>query len=146
MPTAGRLAGAITYGALALYLSELLRPVFEEEGLTLTFTLSNGVIGVLVGWIIAGSRAGRGYPAAIGYGITAGVALVFWFAFVWSFLEMIERSLDKRYKGALEAVTDIFNLGMESVVEGATPVTIGTLVVGALMAALVTDFIGQRLP
>jgi hypothetical protein len=146
MPTAGRLAGAITYGALALYLSELLRPVFEEEGLTLTFTLSNGAIGVLVGWIIAGSRAGRGYPAAIGYGITAGVALVFWFAFVWSFLEMIERSLDKRYKGALEAVTDIFNLGMESVVEGATPVTIGTLVVGALMAALVTDFIGQRLP
>ena len=135
MPTAGRLAGAITYGALALYLSELLRPVFEEEGLTLTFTLSNGVIGVLVGWIIAGSRAGRGYPAAIGYGITAGVALVFWFAFVWSFLEMIERSLDKRYKGALEAV-----------MEGATPVTIGTLVVGALMAALVTDFIGQRLP
>ena len=146
MPTAGWLAGAITFGALALYLSELLRPVFEEEGLTLTFTLANGVIGILVGWVIAGSRAGRGYPAAIGYGITAGVALVFWIAFVWSFLEMLERSLAKRYRGALEAVTDIFQLSMDSVVEGATPQVLVTLAVGALIAALETDFVGQCLP
>ena len=57
---------------------------------------------------------------------------------------MIERSLDKRYDGPVEAVVSIFEIGIEMGGWLATPTVIGVLAIGGIFAALFVDAIGRR--
>lgn len=144
MPTMGRLVGAILYGALAWYTSLLIVPLFPEGTNMGLFQEVNTVFGLIVGWTIAGPRAGTGYTAAFSYGLTTVVALVVMTLFFNSSVVMIEQSLRKRYDGPGEAVTAVFEMFVEHGAMMLTPEIIATLLVGGTGAALVTEFFGSR--
>lgn len=146
MPTMGRLVAGIVFGALAYYVSTLIIPLYEEGTVPKFFAIINTAIGILMGWIVAGSRAGDGLRAAVGYGLTTIVAISFWFLFSHSFVEMIKQSLRKKYHGPVEAVTDVFNLGIDLAQMAGTPEVLTALVVGGIIAGLITEFFGQRFP
>lgn len=144
MPTFGRLVGAILFGALAWYTTLLIIPLFPEETNLGLFQEVNTCLGLFAGWTVAGSRAGTGYVASLSYGLTALISLVVMGLFFNSFFVMIEFSLRKRYDGAGEAITHVFELFIEHGLMMATPEIIGTLLIGGLAGGLVTEFFGRR--
>lgn len=146
MPTAGKLVAAILFGVLAYYVTTLTVPLFPEGTQPRFLFVINIGAGVLMGWIVAGSRAGTGYSAALGYGITTGAVIAFWSLFGNSCLEMLERSLNNRYDGPVEAVVSIFELSIELGWLMATQSVVVVLLIGSIIAGLITDFIGQRFP
>ena len=144
MPTMGRLVGAILFGALAWYTTNLIVPLFPEGTNLGLFQELNTFFGLVAGWTVAGPRAGTGYIASISYGLTTLVAMVVMALFFNSFVVMIERSLRLRYDGPGEAVTDVFALFMEHGLMILTPEIITTLLVGGLVGGFVTEVFGRR--
>jgi len=144
MPTMARLVGAILYAALAWYVSELIKPFFEDGFDPGYFSEVNAVVGLYIGWTIAGSRGGTGYMNAVSYGLTATVAMTLLGLFVHSSYDMIQRSLRKQYDGPVEAVVNIAELGLEHAKTMAQPEVLIPLVAGGVLAALVVEFTGRR--
>jgi len=104
------------------------------------------LIGLLAGWVVAGSRSGNGYRNAIGYSLTAMVSMVVWGLFIYSSIEMVERSIRKMYDGPVDAVVSVFELAVEYLRTIASFEVIAFLVIGSLICGLVTDFFAQRYP
>jgi hypothetical protein len=147
MPTAARLVAAIVLAALGWFASELVKPLIEAQTGRTEFgglSLINLVLGALCGWIVIGKRAGRGYSAAIGNGLTGGAALVFWALFVQAVREMVDRSLARRYDGPVEAIGAIFELAVEYGAFLLDTQMLVTLVAGAILAGLASEFAAGR--
>ncbi|RYG91886.1 TrgA family protein [Loktanella sp. IMCC34160] len=144
MPTMGKLVAAVLFGALAWYVSQLCIPIFPEGTMPTFWTGINTGFGILMGWVVAGKRAGMGLNAALSYGVTTAAAIIFWALFGNSAVEMVERSLDKRYDGPVEAVVSIFEIGVETGQMLATAEVLGALFIGSIIAALIVEFVGKR--
>jgi len=144
MPTMGRLIGAVLFGALAWYTTLLIIPLFPEGTNLGLFQEVNTFFGLFAGWTVAGPRAGKGYSAAISYGLTSLVAMVVLALFFNSGVVMLEQSLRKRYDGAGDAITAVFEMFVEHGAMLATPEIMTTLLVGAIGGGLITEFFGSR--
>ena len=146
MPTAGRLSAAICFALLGVGFAYLATPFFSEARAPWFWYPLNGVVGIIVGWKVVGSRVGRGMAAGLGNGITGTVALLFWVLFFMSFAEMIRKSMRKAYDDPLEAVVGVFEIMGEYVIQFAD-VQLGIfLAVGSLVVGFIVEFIGSRLP
>ncbi len=144
MPTAAKLVAAILWGVLAWYVSQLIKPLFPE-GTDLGFYAEvNAVIGVAMGWQVAGKRAGTTWAGAISYGLTATVAVVFWGLFLHSFAEMVRMSTRKLYDGPVDAVVGVFALMAEYGTLMLDTTVIGTLVIGGVLAGLLTEWTARN--
>ncbi|MXQ07350.1 TrgA family protein [Alphaproteobacteria bacterium GH1-50] len=146
MPTGGKLVAAIVFGALAYFISDLIKPLLvDTHGTELDwFSRWNGLIGVLMGWQIIGKTAGKSYRTAFGMGLTTLAATVFWCLVLWSAWEMIQKSMRRSYGGAVEAVQDMTQIFVEYAVFAARQEIIIAAVIGALFCAWVTEFFGKR--
>lgn len=144
MPTTGRLAGAIFFGALGGLLCWLLLPAFLDAGPPFFWYLLCPIAGVLVGWTFVGSRTGQGLGPAIGTGLTGGAALGFWVLFVMSGKDMVTASMRGRYSGPVEAVIDIFAYMVDFAKLFYSPMILAVLFGGGLIAGLLTDALGSR--
>ncbi|MFU8865095.1 MAG: TrgA family protein [Rhodobacterales bacterium] len=140
MFTAPRLVAAVILAGVGYVASEMIKPLAPEGTQFGIFSLVNVALGALVGWFVIGSRIGRGMAAAISYGLTGTVVLIFWGLFTQSVNEMLRLALRRRYKGPFEAITDIFNLGIDFAVMIATPQVLGTLFLGGVLAAVLAEF------
>jgi len=76
MPTAGKLVAAVMFAGLGALVTFLIIPQFPEGTNFDWFMPGNALIGLLSGWIVAGSRSGNGYYNAIGYGLTAMASMM----------------------------------------------------------------------
>ena len=65
MPTAAKLIAALCLAIVAWLTSEAIRPLFPAGTDFGNFNYINAAIGLVLGWIILGARAGRGYAAGI---------------------------------------------------------------------------------
>lgn len=139
MFTAPRLVAAVLLAVVAVAASELIKPLMPEGTQFGMFSLVNAGLGALVGWIVIGKRIGRGISAAINNGLTGAAALLFWGLFTQSGNEMLRLSLRRRYKGPVEALTDMFRIGMEFAVTIATPAVLGTVILGAVVASVLAE-------
>lgn len=108
MPTAARVVAAILLAILGFVASEQIKTLMPEGTGFGWFSVVNAGIGLLCGWWVLGSRAGRGWIAAINNGITGMAALVFWGLFVQGANQMVEDSLKRRFSDPLEAVAAVF--------------------------------------
>ena len=144
MPTAARLTASICFGALGLAFAFLALAYFEEaQGPSYWFPL-NGAVGIVVGWMIAGSRVGKGTGAAIGNGITAVMALLFWVFFLMSFADMIDKSMRNAYDGPVEAIVGVFEIMGVYAVQFVI-VELGVLMlIGSIIAGLIVEFASSR--
>jgi hypothetical protein len=102
------------------------------------------VLGLIIGWRVMGPSVGKGYVEAAGSGIKTAVVLVFFALLLLSLKEMLENSVKMRYDGAMDATLDIF-VTMARRSEGLLSLgVIGTIVIGGIIAGLVTESAGRR--
>lgn len=147
MPDAARLVAAICLAIVAFFLSGLVMEVYRAEyGETNFgwFVQVNLVIGLLVGWISMGKRAGRGVSAAITNGVTGVFLLVLWGLFVQACNEMTRLAMKNRYDDAFEAIAAIFQIAAEWGLLLLTAPILGTMAVGAFVSGILTEYAWQR--
>lgn len=144
MPTASKLVAALLFGALAFFVSDLVKPLLEEGTQVGLFSLVNTLVGVLMGWRISGARVGYSMQASLGYGITTVAATVFWCLFIWAGYLMVESSMRLRYDGPMEALQDMGAMMIEFAQTMATPTVIGSLVIGGLFFGWLTEQVSRR--
>ncbi len=144
MPTAGKLFSALGLAALAWYATVIVKAIWPVEMDFGHFSLFSAVLALLVGWWVIGTRLGRGYMQGISAGLTGLFALLFWAFLLLSVYEMIERSLDMRYKGPVEAIADVFQIALEYARNVYYWPLIGLLVLGAAVVGLVAEAVTRR--
>ncbi|WP_375254992.1 TrgA family protein [Yoonia sp.] len=146
MPTAARLAGAIVFAVLGLYLALLSTNLFpNERAPDYWYPLLVGV-GVAVGWKFCGGRAGKGYSASFGLGITTSLCIAFWVAFLVGMERMISNALDMEYGGVMNAIMNVF-VEMSLFAEDMFDITLLiNLFVGGIIGAFLVEIVARRLP
>ena len=140
MPDAAKLVAALGMAILAFIVSGMIPPLFEENKNFGWFTWVNVALGLVVGWKVMGTRAGRGLVSAINVGLTGPVVLVFWALFVQSCNEMVRIAMRNRYDGAAEALGAIFKIGAEWALQISTVEIWATLLIGGVIVGLATDY------
>lgn len=144
MPDAARLAAALSLALLAFIVSGMYMPLMPEGTDFGYFTWINMGLGVLVGWLVMGRRAGRGLTAAINNGLTGMAAMVFWALFVQGTYEMFRQAMRHRYDGPMEALAAIFTIGMDYGIILFVPSIILTLIIGGVLSGLAADYAKKR--
>lgn len=137
--TAARLVAAIFLAITGWLASQLIMPLMPEATDFGIFEYVNAGLGAAVGWIVIGSRVGRGMSNAIGVGITSAVVLVFWGLFVQSAREMVALANKRRYDGPIEATVGVFEIGIEYLAVMATPAVLGALLLGGIVSAILAE-------
>lgn len=144
MPTAAKLAAAILFGLLAWYVSEMVIHLFPERTEPGRFSEYNAVLGVIVGWWVAGARARTTWPNAVAYGLTAALSMMLLALFLHSLIVMLNQSLHRVYDGPLEAVLDVVRLMLDKFSMIATPEIMATLLVGGVVGGIATEWVGRK--
>jgi hypothetical protein len=132
--------------AVAFFAAELYKPGLPPETIWGSFTTVCVVFGILVGWFDLGRIVGKGYNAAITYGVRASAVLVFWCLIIFSIYEMILRALKKRYKDVSEALEGVFVLMADfgAALFRVEPMVV--LVVGGILVAFLAEWGRKRWP
>ena len=144
MPTAARLMAAVCLAVVGYIISEMVKPLMPESTDFGYFVPLNITLGILVGWIVMGRRAGRGTTSAINNGLTGVFVLMLWGVGIQACNEMVRLAMRNRYDGPFEAIIDTFQIGAEFAMTIAT-VPIGVaLVVAAVISGLLTEFADNR--
>lgn len=144
MPTFARLVAAVLFAVLAAVVSEVAKDLFPPERQMKFFTEFNAAVGFILGWRVAGGRAGIGYSEAIGYGITASVAIFGCALFLQCCYEMLRLALRKQYDTAPEAVVGVFELMLENAQTASSIQVWGLTIGGGIVAGLITEFTSRR--
>ena len=144
MPTAAKLAALVLFGALTWAVSNLVVRHFPEGSDPGWFAEVNATAGAILGWRIAGPRGGTGWTSAVGYGITATIAIVAVATFLQCFAIMIRQSLRRLYDGPVEALVDVFELMVRNGEYLLHAEGLGTLAVGGVLAGLLTEWVGRN--
>jgi len=135
---------AISLAVLAFVLSGMVVPLMPESTDFGYFLPLNVLLGLVVGWRVMGKRAGRGVVAAINNGLAGVFVLMLWAIFLQAANEMVRLALRNRYDDPFEAIVAVFQIGAEFGVMIATlPIGVA-LVVGAVIAGLLTEFAYNR--
>ena len=146
MPTVGKVVAALTFGAVAVYVSLLIQDMYAEERPFDNLAWINACLAAIVAWRVAGRRAGTGYNAAFGYWLTTTIAVIFVCLFFNSFADMIRQSMRMQYDGPMEGIVDIASIMWDYGQEIATQDNLLTAFGGGLIAAMITEFFGRRFP
>lgn len=146
MPTGGKLIAAITFAALAYFISDLIKPLLVDTEGSRVGMLSpiNALVGMAMGWTIMGNGAGKTYRQAFGYGVTTLAATFFWCLFVWAGYKMLLRSIAQRYDGPVHAVQGMAELFLDYAKLVAVNEVLIPALVGALFMAWLTEFFARR--
>jgi hypothetical protein len=137
MPTAARLIAALVLAATAWFVSQTIKPHLPQGTIFGWFDYVNVALGVLCGWIVIGGRSGRGMSAAVGNGLTGVFMLVLWAIFLQASYLMLAQAMRRHYRGPLEALLDIFNIGVDYAklllnADVAAPLLVGGIAAGVL--------------
>ncbi|HVG48396.1 MAG TPA: TrgA family protein, partial [Rubellimicrobium sp.] len=143
-PTAAKLAAAVLFGALAWYISELIKPLFPGGADLGRFAEYNAAIGAVIGWRVAGERARTTWPHAVAYGLTTALSMLLVALFLHSFFVMLSQSLRKVYEGPMEALVDVARMMIENFQMIATPGIMATLLVGGILGGLATEWVARN--
>ena len=144
MPTAARLMGAISLSLVAYILSRMIMPLMPDGTDFSYFVLTNMALGLVAGWVVMGPRAGGDILAGIGNGLTGVFILVLWGLTAQAILEMLSRSLQRRYDGLGEAFLAVLNLGAEYFLVMATLPIAVAIIVGGAVAGILTNLAKAR--
>ena len=143
MPTAARLVAAICLAVTAYLVSRMIIPLMPESTDFGYFVPLNIALGLVVGWIAMGWRAGRGVVAGINNGLTGVAVLVFWGLAVQAAYEMFRLAMRNRYDGPFDAIVAIFRIGAEYALMIGTVEIVVFLVVAAVVSGLLTEVAGR---
>ncbi|KAJ04679.1 TrgA family protein [Sulfitobacter mediterraneus] len=140
MPTAAKLTAAICLAAVGYILSLMVMPLMPESTDFGYFIQLNAVLGLFVGWLVMGRRAGRGTTAAINNGLTGVFVLMLWGVGVQAINEMIRLAMRNRYDGPFEAMVAVFQIGAEFAVIVITVPIVIVAVIASIISGLLVEF------
>lgn len=140
MPNAAKLVAALGMGGLGFIVSLLIMDLFPEDTNFGWFIHVNVALGLFVGWVVTGSRAGRGMVPAMNTGMTSAVVLIFWGLFVQSCNEMVRLAMKNRFDGAMEALIAVFEIGAEYAVFMSTLTIWAVIMGGGLLVGVLTEY------
>lgn len=144
MPTAAKFASALLMAVFAWWIASHLVITNLQEGRSAGHMVQiTTLIGLVVGWRVTGQRIGDGMGRAAGVGMTAAAVMFFWALAIFSMNRMIERAMQNRYHGPMEAVLDVFRLGSDYVRELISPTTGIILLLGCVIIAMVAEWINR---
>lgn len=146
MPTAAKIAAALAFGLLALFTAQLYVPQLPKGTDLGYFREITAAIGVVCGWWVMGRQVGRDYRAAAEVGLRTAVTIVFWALLGFSSYIMIKRSMRMMYDGPMEAVLGVFQLMVEYGQKMLVPEVVAVLLLGGMMAGLVSEWVSKRWP
>jgi hypothetical protein len=144
MPTMPKFIAALFFAVLGYLCGDLIKPLLPDGTRTGLLNETLAAIGVLSGWLMAGKRAGDGWRSGFGYGLTSAGLLAFWGVFTFAGYTALDRSMNRRYDGPMDAIMAMVSLGLEYVVMIAVPTVIGPLIVGGLFGGWLTEWVAKR--
>ncbi len=144
MPTAAKLIAAILFGALAFFVSDLVKPLLPEGTQTGALSPVNGIFGLILGWRVMGHRAGDGVVPSLGYGLTTVFAITFWCILIWAGKEMYDNSIKLRYDGPVEALQEMAGFMVDYARLIATTEVVLPIVIGGFICGWITEYFSQR--
>ena len=144
MPTGSKLVAAICLAILGAIVAEMVKPLMSEGINFGHFTYVTAILGLIVGWVHLGKRAGGTMTDGINNGITAVVILVVFALFVFGSYEMVDQALRHRYSTMMEAMRGILEIGMEYGQYLIDVEIIATLFVGAVLSGMITEYAHRR--
>lgn len=140
MPDGARLTAALCLALLAFIVTGQIMPLLPEGTDFGYFTVVNVIIGFLAGWVVMGKRAGRGITSAINNGLTGVVVMVCWGLLVQGCYEMVRQAMRNRFDGPFEALAAVFTIALNYGVTIFTAPIVMTLLAGALIAGMATEY------
>ena len=143
-PTAAKVVAGTLMALVGLIASEQIKPLMPDGTDFGIFTPINTALGFIAGWRVIGRRTGKGFVNAINLGISAGFVLVMWGLFLQGCYEMFQRSMERRYDGAFEALAAIFELMVEFGAYMIDRDVLTTLIAGSIFAGIVAEFSARR--
>lgn len=144
MPTAAKLVAALAFAVLGYLAAEVFKGTMPERTVWGYFTPVSAVIGLVCGWGGMGGLVGRGYQAAIGFGLRTMVQAVLLVVVLFSIYGAVLRSTKLSYDGPMEAVLGMFQLALEYLGKMATPPMIGTLLLGGILGGVAAEWANRR--
>jgi len=144
MPTGARLTAALCLALLAFILTWQIMPLMPEGTNFGYFIPLNISLGLVIGWVVMGKRAGRGTVPAINNGIGGVAVLLFWGLFIQGGYEMFRLAMRNRYGGPFDALSAIFTIGLDYAIVIFVPEIIVTVLVGAVVSGLATESAWRR--
>ena len=143
MPTAGRLFGALVFGATGAGAAWIGLPSLPDEVVPGYLVPFSGAVGVWLGWSLMGPKASARWSVAVTQGIGTVLMMVLAVIFGVSVWDMIARSMRLRYDGPGEAVLDTARLMWDYAQLLAVPEVIGVLALGATLGATLVNIAGR---
>lgn len=144
MPTAAKLVAAIIL-SLTGYLSAVAVHEFLPDGQPDKYLIPVSVVfPIFCAWRTLGRMVGGSYRAAINAGIYGVFVSIFFVVTAFAAGEMIKRSIRLRYDGPMEAIVSMFGLAVDYAALLLNPPVLITLVVGAIVAGLATEWTDRR--
>ena len=134
MPTAAKLVAAFCLALLGVFGSWAVTPHLPESTTPGSLWAIAGGAGLLAGWRSLGPDARGPLGRAISAGLRATAIMVVIVLFIVSFLEMIQRSLQKHYDGPVHALQSMFGLMLDNAMLLLHPDVAGLLLVGGMLA------------
>jgi hypothetical protein len=144
MPTAAKMVAALSFGALAWLVSQMMVPLLTKIADPGWFAEINAAIGAVAGWRIAGPRAGTSLLGAVSYGLTTVVLAAFAALFLHSVVLMLRQAWRKLYDGPVEATVAVFDLMLKNGLVVATPGILASLIAGGILAGVLTEWAGRN--
>ena len=143
MPDAAKLVAAICLAIAGFILSALVMQTYVEANGETNFgwfVWVNVGLGIAVGWVSMGKRAGRGVSQAITNGITGVFLMILWGLFIQACNEMTRLAMKNRYDNAIEAIAAIFQIMAEWGLILLTAPILGTAAVAAFVVGILTEY------
>lgn len=144
MPTSAKLMAAVCFAVVGWVLANYYAMNMPDASAAGPIREGAAVVGAFVGWMVMGPSVGRGYVEAAGSGIKTAVVLAVVALFFLALREMIDNSVKMRYDGALDAILDVFQTMAKRSVSLLSLGVFGTILLGGIIAGLLTENVGRR--
>ena len=145
MPTMPKLFAAVLFAVLGWFAADLVGAHLPPESLQGALRPLSGFFGLMIGWRFIGPRAGGGWRAACGLGLSGAVFLVLIGLMWFSGYQMIRRAMRMAYGGnPFEALEDMFQIAFDNLEYLAHPDVIGALVLGSMAVGLIVEAVARK--
>ena len=143
MPTAARLVAALCLALVAVAVSVQVMARMTEVADFGYFVPVNAGLGLVCGWVVMGRHTRMGWVGAVNNGIAGVAVLVFWGLVVQGGNEMFRLAMNRRYHGPIEAIYAVFEISVGYAQILLAPAILATLLAGAVVAGVATEFAGR---
>ncbi|WP_333816842.1 TrgA family protein [Tabrizicola sp.] len=144
MPTGAKMMAAASFAVVGWVMANYYAMNMPDAAAGGPMREAAALVGAIIGWKVMGPTVGRGYVEAAGAGIKTAVILAVAALFLLAMREMLDNSVKMRYDGALDAITDVFQLMAQRSRALLSLGVFGTILFGGIIAGLLSENAGRR--